>query len=58
MVPKYGNGGWNSETPPKLGDTLTVTSWCGMRLGKDEFAVEFVQEYDDSWKLTAREVKR
>ena len=58
MIPKYGDKGWNGETPPKLGDTLTVISWGGMQLGKDEFAIELVQDYSDSWKLTAREVKR
>lgn len=57
FIPMHGEGGWNDETSPKLGDILTVTSWGGMA-GTDEFAIEFVQEFSGCWRLTAREVSR
>ena len=56
-LPKYGEGGWNCEMPPKRGDTLTVLSWGG-KDGVDDFAVEKVADFMDSWQLSAREVAR
>lgn len=56
-VPKYGEGGWNCEMPPKRGDILTVLSWGGKE-GVDDFAVEKVADFMDSWQLAAREVAR
>lgn len=56
-IPKRGDGGWNCENPPKRGDTLTVLSWGGVE-GVDNFAVEKVMDFMDSWMLSAREVRR
>ncbi len=58
VVPKYGQDGWNSETSPKRGAILTVTSWGGMQQGNNQFAIETVFDFSDSWRLVAREVKR
>lgn len=57
FAPKHGEGGWNFETPPKKGDILTVTSWGGMK-GTDKFAIETVSDFQDSWRISAREVQR
>jgi hypothetical protein len=56
-IPKTGDGGWNCAMPPKRGDTLTVLSWGGVA-GVDDFAVERVVDFQDSWQLSAREVQR
>lgn len=57
FVRKHGEGGWNMERNPQRGDLITVTSWGGMPC-TDVFAIEQIHDFWDSWKLSAREVKR
>ena len=56
FIPKTGEGGWNCETMPKRGDSLTVISWHSVPCN-DDFIIKNVSDVLDSWQLTAREVE-
>ncbi|MBR4654132.1 MAG: hypothetical protein IKO72_12310 [Kiritimatiellae bacterium] len=56
-IPKHGDGGWNCEGVPAVGDRLTLLSWGGKPCS-DEFAVSSVSDFGDAWILAAREVAR
>ncbi len=53
-LPKRGDGGWNSDTPPARGYTVTLTGWGGIP-GDIVFTVKSVEDFGDAWVLKARE---
>jgi len=52
-IPKFGEGGWNHTSRPRVGDKITLLSW-GDHDGESVFAVKSVEDFGDSWVIRAK----
>ena len=56
VIPKTGDGGWNCQERPRVGDKVTILSWGDIE-GVNDFAVKRVDDFGDSWQIHARGAK-